>query len=87
MKKAIWAEFCHLMSSNEDPQHGLRLEHDDIWCKYRKAMQENKTYDHTEHFHLPKNIMCFIKPIFQDLADPKLLEKRLEGNHRTATSH
>uniref|UniRef100_A0A1B6JDH1 Mutator-like transposase domain-containing protein n=1 Tax=Homalodisca liturata TaxID=320908 RepID=A0A1B6JDH1_9HEMI len=79
MKKAIWAEFFHVMSSNERPQHGLCPDDEETWCKYRKAVKSNENYDHGSHFHLPENLMTFIKPIFQDLANPTLLGKCTKG--------
>lgn len=78
MYESIWAEFYHLMSSNEDPKHGLCPDDDTTWCKYRLALKQ-KEYDHNQHFHLPADVMNFIKPIFKDLSDKSLLEKCLKG--------
>lgn len=80
MKEAIWAQYFHVMASNGTPQnHALCPRDGTTWCKFNLAKLQRKTYDHTEHFHLPVNIMSFIKPIFQDLAKPELLEKCLQG--------
>ena len=79
MRKGIRAEYFHILSSNERPQHGLCPDSDDTWCKYRKAIRENKTYDHNNHFHLPDNVMTFIKPIFKDLCKNEIQEKCLLG--------
>jgi len=79
MKQAIWAEFFHIVSSNENPNHGLCPKDDDTWCKYHIAVKNKEVYDHNKHFHLPSDVMNFIKPIFKDLSDPSLLEKCVKG--------
>lgn len=79
MQAAVWAEYFHLLSSDEKPQHSLCPGTEDTWCKFRKASQNNEAYDHTKHFHLPEGIMIHIKPVFKALADPKLLEKCVKG--------
>lgn len=79
MKREVWAEYFHLCSSNENPQHGLCPKGDTSWCKYQKAMAAGLNYNHTEHFHLPDIIMREIKSIFRDLAKPDLLRKCLHG--------
>lgn len=76
MRKAIWAEFYHVCSSNDEPLHQLC---DDSWCKYKEAVATGKEYDHSKHFHLQKIIMDEIKPIFKSLTESCLLEKCLSG--------
>lgn len=79
MKRAVWAEYFHLLSTNENPQHGLCEKGEESWCKYQRAIAKKEQYDHLEHMHIPEVIMSKIKPIFQDLADPNLLKKCLHG--------
>lgn len=79
MKEAIWAEYCHLRSTNENPTHNLCPKDPDTWCKYNKAMLEKKKYDHNKHLHLPYDIMKAIEPIFKDLSEKTLLEKCIKG--------
>lgn len=79
MKQAVWAEFFHLASSNENPTHQLCPSDENTWCKFQKAKLANETYDHKKHTHLPIAIMTEIKPIFKDLARPELLQKCLHG--------
>lgn len=76
MKKSIWAEFYHISSTNDVPQHGLC---DIAWCKYKQAQASKKTYNHNSHFHLAPAIMEALRPIFKDLSHPTLLEKCLHG--------
>ena len=47
--------------------------------QYHKAIRNGEEYDHEKHFHLPEDIMLFIKPIFKDLANPVILHKCLRG--------
>lgn len=79
MKKDVWAEFFHLLSSDELPNHSLCPKGVDSWCKYQKSVAENKEYKHKDHFHLPVAVMLATKPIFRDLAHPDLLSKCLHG--------
>lgn len=81
MKKAVWAEFFHYLSNNQTQYHMLC---DISWCKYLKAKEEGVLYDHEKHSHLAPAIMDVIKPIFRDLANPKLLEKCLHGQTQNA---
>ena len=79
MKQAIWAEYFHILSDNENPQHGLCPDGIDSWCKFKTAEATGLGYDHTNHFHISPVIMEAIKPIFRDLAAAKLLERCLHG--------
>lgn len=84
MRQAVWAEFYHLKSTNDEPLHGFCPDDPETWCKYHKAKAEGKPYDHSEHFHLPPSIMAEIKPIFLDLSLPSLLRKCLHGGTQNA---
>lgn len=77
MKRGVWASYFHVSSSNKKPQHSLCPKGRTSWCKYQRA--ENKSYDHTKHFHLPKEVMLAIKKVYKDLAHPDLLKKCLHG--------
>lgn len=79
MKKAVWATYFHVQSTNEMPTHQLCPNDELTWCKYKKAELESKSYDHGKHFHLPEAIMLKLKPIFKSLSDPELLAKCLKG--------
>lgn len=79
MRKAVWSTYCHVKSSNENVTHHMCPTDDTTWCKYQKALIENKTYDHNKHFHLPEVVMLKIKSIFGSLAKPELLSKCLKG--------
>ncbi|MBP1527417.1 MAG: hypothetical protein H9Q66_05815, partial [Spiroplasma ixodetis] len=84
MKRAVWAIYFHLWSSNERPLHGLCPKGPESWCKYQKAVTSNEDYNHDQHEHYPDAIIHEIKPIFKDLADPELLKKCLHNSTQNA---
>lgn len=47
MKKAVWAEFYHLLSNNTNPQHGLCPKGKYSCCKYKKALDSNMAYNYS----------------------------------------
>lgn len=53
MREAVWAEYHHLISTNDVPLHGLCPSRPETWCKFKKAEAEGELYDHSEHFHIP----------------------------------
>lgn len=77
--RAVWAEFCHLRSSNDDPPDFLCPKGTDTWCKYIKARDSNEQYDHSKHTHIPKIVMEEIRPNFKDLSNTVLLIKCFHG--------
>lgn len=79
MKRAIWAEYFHLGSTDERPEHALCPTDNDTWCKYQKAKTDKTVYKHSDHFHLPTAVLQEIKPIFKDLSNPILLSKCCHG--------
>lgn len=79
MKAGIWAEYFHLGSTDENPEHGLCPKDDNTWCKFQKSKLEGNEYKHSEHTHLPSAVLEEIKPIFRDLANPVLLAKCAHG--------
>lgn len=79
MKSAIWPEYFHLGSTDENPEHRLCPSDSDTWCKYQKAKLENTVYRHSEHTHLLLVVLEEIKPIFNDRYNPVLLAKCPHG--------
>jgi hypothetical protein len=79
MKTAIWAEFCHLGSTDEEPMHQLCPTGENSWCKYQLAKEKKEPYNHSDHTHLPPAVLNEIKPIFKDLSNPTLLAKCAHG--------
>ncbi|KAJ8873999.1 hypothetical protein PR048_024839 [Dryococelus australis] len=79
MRGIIWAEYIHLLSPEEDPQHGLCPKGAESWCKYQRAKTKGECYKLADHFHLPRVVVEEMKPIFRDLSEPELLKKCLHG--------
>lgn len=79
MRQAIWAEYFHMGSTDQNPQHNLCPSSEDTWCKYQIAKKKNEAYKHEEHTHLPMAVLEEIKPIFRDLSNPVLLAKCAHG--------
>lgn len=80
MKQAVWAEYFHILASDATPEnHNFCPKGPDTWCKYQKSIVTEEPYYHSEHFHLPEDVMLTIKPIFQDLSNPDLLRRCLHG--------
>lgn len=79
MRKAIWAIFCHIGSSDEKPEHRLCTKGEKSWCKYNRAMAEGKVGLYKHKNNLPEPIMQAIKPTFKALVDPNLLKKFTHG--------
>lgn len=79
MKTAIWSEYFHLSSTDNNPQHTMCPKDPDTWCKYQKSILEKVEYKHAEHTHLPACVLEEIKPIFRDLTNPVLLARCAHG--------
>nr|XP_046489071.1 uncharacterized protein LOC124222295 [Neodiprion pinetum] len=77
MKKAVWATFYHMTSTDENPQHSYCS---DSWCKYQQLKAENQesTYEHPVTFD--EQVTNLIKPVYETLASDDLLKRCLGGN-------
>lgn len=84
MKRAIWATYFHLSSTNEKPAHELCPKGSDSWCKFQRAAVTMEPYDHNKHTHLSSIVMQQIKPIFRDLSNPELLKRCLHRGTQNA---
>jgi hypothetical protein len=74
MAKNIEASLFHVASTNENPQHHLCPDGEDSWCGYKR---DESTYQHKNG--IPKCIVDFIKPVFNDLSKKELLNKCTHG--------
>ncbi|GFW27285.1 transposable element Tcb2 transposase [Trichonephila clavipes] len=79
MRKAVWAVYFHIRSSDEEPLHSFCPVGPNSWCKYQNQVVEGsvETFRHSKK--LPVAVMDAIKPVFNDLSQPKLLQKCLGG--------
>lgn len=74
MAKAIKASLYHVASTDENPQHHLCPDGENSWCGYQR---DSETYKHKNG--IPKCIVDFIEPVFDNLSNPDLLGKCTHG--------
>ncbi|GFS51125.1 uncharacterized protein TNCV_3532441 [Trichonephila clavipes] len=79
MQKAIWAVYFHIRSSDEEPLHSFCPVGPNSWCKYQNQVVEGSVETFRHSNKLPVAVMDAIKPVFNDLSQPKLLQKCLGG--------
>ncbi|CAN7979344.1 unnamed protein product, partial [Ixodes persulcatus] len=81
MRKAVWATYFHMASTDAHPSHGLCPKAADTWCisvcaALRRARRR--------YNYLPAAVLEVLKPIYQQLAKPELLKKCLHGKTQNA---
>ncbi|GFU48073.1 uncharacterized protein TNCV_4020491 [Trichonephila clavipes] len=79
MRKAVWAVYFHIRSSDEEPLHSFCPVGPNSWCKYQNQLLEGRVETFRHSNKLPVALMAAIKPVFNDLSQPKLLQKCLGG--------
>ena len=72
--KTIEACLLYVASTDKDPQHHLCPDGPNSWCGYKRDKDQ---YKHKNG--IPKSIVDFIKPVFQDLSRIDLLTKCTRG--------
>lgn len=77
MRRAVWAIYFHTRSTDGEPLHNFCPAGLDTWCCYQKSLAEGTSFTHK--LTLPSSVMDAIKPIFNDLSQPKLLQRCLGG--------
>ncbi|GFV52613.1 uncharacterized protein TNCV_649121 [Trichonephila clavipes] len=77
MRKAVWAVYFHVRSSDEEPLHSFCPVGPNSWCKYQNQVVEGSVETFRHSNKLPVAVMDAIKPVFNDLSQPKLLQKYL----------
>ncbi|GFT55517.1 uncharacterized protein TNCV_1326841 [Trichonephila clavipes] len=77
MRKAVWAVYFHIHSSDEEPLHSFCPVGPNSWCKYQNQVLEGSVENFRHSNKLPVAVMDAIKPVFNDLSQPKLLQKCL----------
>ncbi|GFS50173.1 uncharacterized protein TNCV_2931 [Trichonephila clavipes] len=77
MRKAVWAVYFHIRSSDEEPLHSFCPVGPNSWCKYQNQVVEGSVETFRHSNKLPVTVMDAIKPVFNDLSQPKLLQKCL----------
>ncbi|GFX53081.1 uncharacterized protein TNCV_1655401 [Trichonephila clavipes] len=79
MRKAVWAVYFHISSSDEEPLNSFCPIGPNSWCKYQNQVVEGSVETFRHSNKLPVAVMDAIKPVFNDLSQPKLLQKCLGG--------
>ena len=74
MTKYVEASLCHVVSTDDNPQHHLCPEGEDSWCRYNR---DQEGYKHKNG--IPSCIVELAKPIYKDLSNPDLLNKCTHG--------
>ncbi|GFV93378.1 uncharacterized protein TNCV_3686011 [Trichonephila clavipes] len=77
MRKAVWAVYFHIHSCDEKPLHSFCPVGPNSCCKYQNQVLEGsvETFRHSNKLRVA--VMDAIKPVFNDLSQPKLLQKCL----------
>ena len=79
MHKAIWAVFFHNSATDEVHDHSYCPSGEDSWCKYSSASSKNLPPPAHKPPRIPVDLAPFVKPVFEDLSKPQLLEKCIDG--------
>ncbi|GFY04031.1 uncharacterized protein TNCV_1198091 [Trichonephila clavipes] len=74
IRKAAWAVYFHLRSSDEEPSHSLCS---NSWHKHQNQVLEGSVETFRHNNKLPMVVMDAIKPVFNYLSQPKLQQKYL----------
>ncbi|XP_017792762.1 PREDICTED: uncharacterized protein LOC108574649 [Habropoda laboriosa] len=80
MEEAVWATFNHKCSTNKNPQHVYCPAGTDSWCSWSRTEAKGTLENYNHEEPLCKAVQDAIKPIYQDLSSPDLLERCLGGN-------
>ncbi|GBM80681.1 hypothetical protein AVEN_137208-1 [Araneus ventricosus] len=77
MRNAVWAIYFHMRSTDNEPLHSFCPAGETSWCKYNQAVSKGtaETFHHKNS--LPPAVMDAIKPIFNSLSHPELLNRCL----------
>ena len=77
MKEAVGAVLPHVASSPTYPMHYQCPEGKGSWCGNKR---NPATYKHRKG--IPKAVLDFVQPVFDDLSSSDLLSKCLHGKHK-----
>ena len=78
MTKAVHASLFHCVSTEAKPYHVHCPTGSDSWCRYQQD-KANNTNLYKHGAGLPKEVIKHVKPIYERLSEPSLLEKCLHG--------
>ena len=78
MQKAIHAKLFHVASSKENNYYTHCLPGSKSWCAAQRD-KANNTNLYKPGVGLPIGVIAHVKPVFENLSKPELLEKCLHG--------
>lgn len=84
MRKAIWAVYCHIASTDKEPLHLFCPTGKESWCKYQKFVANKQKGKFVHKKPLPPEVMKKVKTVFARLSEPSLLKKCLGGKTQNA---
>ena len=79
MSNAIWATFYHKKSTDDNATHHLCPSGRKSWCKWQVAKARNKLQGFHHSNTIPAAVMDAIKPIYEELTQPDLLQRCIGG--------
>lgn len=84
LRKAIWASFFHLSSTDAAPAHNFCPKGENSWCFYQRALAKKETpVPHASKnlylAKLPYESLEHIKSVYRDLTSTDLLSRCLRG--------
>jgi len=78
MYKAIWATYWHCSSTDSNPRHENCPPGEESWCAWQRASARGDAFKH-DYDALPDDVLDAIKPIYEALSSPALLQRCLGG--------
>lgn len=84
MRRAIWAIWYHVGSTDSDPQHYACPSGPDTWCGYRRAQTQGLQATYKHPHPVPAAVLKEIKPVFKNLCTTELLTRCLGANTQNA---
>ena len=73
MARAIWASYCHIFSTDQQPRHDFCPKGQDSWCGWQRSQATGKPFSHK--YNLSAAIEAKVKPVYLRLTDKPLLER------------
>ena len=89
MQKAIWATLYHCYSTDDNPRPQFCPQGENSWCFFKIAVARKEfPGDHSNHVHTKldyKRLHTHIKPVYERLSHPDLLQRCL--GHKTQNAN
>lgn len=82
MHKAVMATYYHISSTDEHPNHSLCPSGTNSWCKQNAAAARGEPLP--KHRSLPEHVSKALLPVYERLADKRLLERCHRGKTQNA---